>query len=56
MKTYRVTTANLDDSPVSFIQDEVVAESPEEASVKVEKLHHYRGFINRSEIECEVTE
>tara|TARA_R100000278_G_scaffold91555_1_gene69783 strand:- start:7 stop:324 length:318 start_codon:yes stop_codon:yes gene_type:complete len=53
---YRVTTANLDHNPVSFIQDEVVAESPEEASVMVEKLHHARGFTNRCEVECEVTE
>ena len=53
METYRVTTANLDHNPISYIQDDVVAESPEKASVMVEKLHHYRGFTNRCEIECE---
>ncbi len=56
MKTYRVTTANLNHDPVQYTVDDVVAESQKKASVTVENMHHHRGFTNRCEIECEELE
>ena len=56
MKTYRVTTANLNNDPVQYTVDHVVAESQKKASVMVENMHHHRGFTNRCEVECEELE